>query len=231
MVAFFFFTIPRIVEKVGHDWLYFPLVSLYGFSQGIVWTGLWVLAHECGHSAFSKHSPVNDVIGWAIHSSLLTPYFSWKSTHRRHHIYANNMEKDHNYVPIRRDEYFAKLGVDSGKVDELTEDMPAVPFLRILLQELIGWTWYMLSNITCAPTAVVNPTRSAWRNSHFDPWGSLFRDSERLSILLSDLGCFITIAALYMMKTYLNSWSKLFWLYVVPWAWLNHWIGMFEVLS
>lgn len=227
----FFFTIPSIVDSLGHNWLYLPLVSLYGFSQGIVFTGLWILAHECGHSAFSKHSIINDTVGWTIHSSLLTPYFSWKSTHRRHHIYANNMEKDHNYVPTRRDEYLERLGVDSEKIDELTEDMPAVLFLRILFQQLIGWPWYMLSNITCAPTAVVKPTLSAWRNSHFDPWGSLFRDSERLSILLSDLGCFAAVVGLYVLKTHLNSWSQLFWLYIVPWAWLNHWIGKSQILS
>lgn len=135
------------------------------------------------------------------------------------------MEKDQNYVPTRRQEYLEKLGLNSEQVDELTEDMPVILFLRIVVQQLIGWNWYLLFNITCAPTAVVKPVRSAWRNSHFDPWGSLFRDSERLSILLSDLGCFATVAGLYTLKTYLGSWSQLFWLYVVPWAWLNHWIG------
>lgn len=227
MIAFFL-TIPSIGDFAGHDWLYLPLINFYGFSQGIVFTGLWILAHECGHSAFSRHGVVNDTIGWVLHSSLLTPYFSWKSTHRRHHIYANNIEKDHNYVPTRRNEYLAKLGLDPEKVEELTEDAPAVLFIRIVLQQLVGWPWYMLSNITCAPTAVVNPGRSAWRNSHFDPWGSLFRDTERLSILLSDLGCFTTIAVLCMLKSLLGSWSQLFWLYVVPWIWLNHWIGKSE---
>lgn len=221
----FFMTIPSMVDAVGAKWLYYPLVSLYGFSQGIVWTGLWVLAHECGHSAFTKYGVINDTIGWFLHSLLLTPYFSWKSTHRRHHIYANNMEKDHNYVPLRRLEYFAKLGLNPEQINMLTEDAPLPLFFRIVVQQTFGWSWYMLSNITCAPTAVVSPTKSAWRNSHFDPWGSLFRSSERLAVLLSDLGCLGTVVGLYRLIIRLGSWHQVFWLYVVPWAWLNHWIG------
>ena len=45
--------------------------------QGAVCTGLWVIAHECGHQAFSKYQTVNDAVGIVLHSSLLVPYFSW----------------------------------------------------------------------------------------------------------------------------------------------------------
>ena len=52
-------------------------------------TGVWVLAHEAGHSAFSPQLWVNDLVGWTFHSLLLVPYFSWKFTHA-------------SYVPIPR---------------------------------------------------------------------------------------------------------------------------------
>lgn len=39
-------------------------------------TGLWVVAHECGHNAFSKYEALNDTIGFILHSYLLAPYFS-----------------------------------------------------------------------------------------------------------------------------------------------------------
>jgi fatty acid desaturase len=122
-----------------YQYLYYPVVISYGFIQGLVWTGLWVIAHECGHSAFSTNSIVNDTIGWTLHSALLAPYFSWKSTHRRHHIYAGHMDKDLNHVPLRRDTYAAKIGLKPGELDELGEDAPIVLFLRILLQQVIGW--------------------------------------------------------------------------------------------
>src|SRR5437667_5958805 len=49
---------------------------VYGFVQGLVGTGVWVLAHECGHQAFSPSRKLNDFVGWVLHSSLLVPYFS-----------------------------------------------------------------------------------------------------------------------------------------------------------
>lgn len=41
--------------------------------QGLNGTALWVLAHECGHQAFSDHRLLNDAVGFALHSFLLTP--------------------------------------------------------------------------------------------------------------------------------------------------------------
>ena len=40
-------------------------------------TGVWVIAHECGHQAFSKWQSVNDAVGLVLHSALLVPYYSW----------------------------------------------------------------------------------------------------------------------------------------------------------
>lgn len=62
-------------------------------------TGLWVIAHECGHGGFSDSTVVNDVVGWVVHSGLLVPYFSWKISHRRHHSATNNLSRDEVFVP------------------------------------------------------------------------------------------------------------------------------------
>jgi len=205
---------------------YYITVNVYGFCQGVVWTGLWIIAHDCGHSAFSTSGVLNDTVGFILHSWLLAPYFSWKSTHRRHHIYANHVEKDLNYVPPARQEYAAKIGKAVEILDEVGQDAPLVLFLRIILQQVIGWNWYILTNITCPPSSVVKQGMSGWRHSHFDPWGALFRDSEVWSIILSDVGCMATIAALYQLyQTLGGSFETLFWVYVVPWSWVNHWIG------
>lgn len=205
--------------------LYYLTVNTYGFCQGIVWTGLWIIAHDCGHSAFSTSGLLNDVVGFVLHSSLLAPYFSWKSTHRRHHIYANHIKKDLNYVPPLREEYAAKIGYAVETIDEIGQDAPLVLFLRILLQQTIGWNWYIISNITCPPSAVVKKGMPAWRHSHFDPWGALFRDTERLAVIMSDLGLFAALCSLYALYRYLGSFEAVFWLYIVPWTWVNHWIG------
>ena len=58
-----------------------PLVwAAYWFYQGINLTALWVLAHECGHGGFTDSRLVNDIVGFVLHSALLTPYFSWAIT-------------------------------------------------------------------------------------------------------------------------------------------------------
>jgi len=50
---------------------------LGGGAQGAVCTGIWVIAHECGHGAFSEYPAVNDGVGLVFHSLLLVPYYSW----------------------------------------------------------------------------------------------------------------------------------------------------------
>ncbi|OJJ42575.1 hypothetical protein ASPZODRAFT_76443 [Penicilliopsis zonata CBS 506.65] len=209
--------------------LYYLIVNLYGVCQGVIWTGVWIIAHDCGHGAFSASGLVNDLVGFVLHSSLLAPYFSWKSTHRRHHIYANHIDRDLNYVPPQRAEYARKIGRAIEMLDDIGQDAPLVLFLRILLQQAIGWNWYILSNITCPPSAVVRQGMSAWRHSHFDPFGALFRDSERLAIIMSDLGCLATIAVLYRLSKVFGV-ATVFWAYIVPWTWTNHWIVMITYL-
>src|ERR1700750_219795 len=62
----------------------------YSFCQGLVFTGLWELAHECGHGSLSRKKWVNDAMGMVIHSFLLVPYHSWRLTHSTHHKTTNN---------------------------------------------------------------------------------------------------------------------------------------------
>ena len=62
-------------------------------------TGIWVIAHECGHHAFTPHKQLNNVVGFIFHTMLLVPYFSWQYTHAQHHARTNNLEEDTNHLP------------------------------------------------------------------------------------------------------------------------------------
>lgn len=73
--------------------------AVYAFCQGLIFTGLWELAHECGHGALSKQKWVNNAIGLTIHSFLLVPFHSWRITHSHHHKATNNLERDIAFVP------------------------------------------------------------------------------------------------------------------------------------
>ena len=63
---------PEYVE-LPHPYLYpaarFALWALYSFFVGLFATGLWVIAHECGHQAFSESKTVNNAVGWVLHSA------------------------------------------------------------------------------------------------------------------------------------------------------------------
>jgi omega-6 fatty acid desaturase (delta-12 desaturase) len=51
--------------------------GIFAAAAAINPAGIWVIAHECGHGAFSDYSWVNDLVGFTMHSLLLVPYYSW----------------------------------------------------------------------------------------------------------------------------------------------------------
>ncbi|KAI0467000.1 delta-12 fatty acid desaturas-like protein [Xylaria cf. heliscus] len=201
---------------------------LYPFLAGLPLTGLWVVGHECGHGAFSQSQTVNNFVGLIVHSALLAPYYSWRSSHARHHQYANNMSTDLNYVPLTRTEY---EHTHAGQVawDHLGEDSPIVVSSRILVQQLLGWPWYLLTHITAGPQSSPRKSRGWWDNSHFLPSSSLFRASEARDIIVSDAGILSMVICLYILGAKFGS-MTIFWAYVLPWIWVNHWIVMITYL-
>lgn len=154
----------------------------------------------------------------------MTPYFSWKSTHRRHHIYTNNMMLDHNYVPLRRSEYLQSFGSHIRGLEDLTEDAPLSTFLRIVLQQLLGFPWYLINNITASPQCMPGSRSTKWLgNSHLAPWGSLFRVEEAHLIIISDFGLLTMATLLYFCSWRLGS-AMVLQLYPQPYLLLNDWI-------
>ncbi|KAL9055330.1 MAG: hypothetical protein Q9162_003637 [Coniocarpon cinnabarinum] len=198
--------------------------AVYGWLEGLVFTGIWILGHECGHGAFSLSTTLNDTVGFLLHSALLTPYFSWQSSHRRHHIFANHMEKDMSYVPPMFQDYAKSIGAELGRLEELAEDAPFFTLLRLALQQLVGWPFYILSNVTAPPSSLAkSPSKGFLGNSHFAPGGSLFLPQEFTRVALSDVGAAITALTLtYAARRY--DVSTVLLLYLQPYLWANHWI-------
>ena len=75
------------------------LWCLWWYVQGAFMTGIWVIAHECGHQAFTPNKQLNNVVGFIFHTMLLVPYFSWQYTHAQHHARTNNLEDDTVHLP------------------------------------------------------------------------------------------------------------------------------------
>ncbi|KAI5921528.1 Delta(12) fatty acid desaturase [Camillea tinctor] len=214
--------IPSVPNPIYRTLLW----TVYGFFQGLVGVGIWILAHECGHGAFSVHRGLNDTIGWALHSLVGVPYFSWKFSHARHHRFTGNMEKDMAFVPAESPSFFTKsLGnVLSGFVDfDVLEDAPAVNLLRLLGQQLAGWQVYILFNSTSGKDSMQDKGAKWWRRSHLDPFSGVFRPQEAFYVFLSDVGLALLAAALYFGSKALD-WQTVFLLYGVPYLWINHWL-------
>ncbi|MBT5755987.1 MAG: fatty acid desaturase, partial [Acidimicrobiaceae bacterium] len=84
-------------------WSWTPVWLLYVLVAGTCTTGVWVIAHECGHGAFSKNKLVQDAVGFLFHSALLVPYFAWQRSHAVHHAKTNYLSQGETHVPKRAD--------------------------------------------------------------------------------------------------------------------------------
>ena len=159
-----------------------------------------------------------------MHSFLLTPYFSWQSSHRRHHIYANNLSKDHNYVPPQRSQYSASIFMEINLREDLTEDSPVAIILRILIQQIFGFPWHLATNITASEGSLHKPkSTSVLGNSYFLLHSTLFRPEEAPLILLSDVGLGLVAFGLWYTGAAIG-FGTLALLYLQPYMWVNHWI-------
>lgn len=54
---------------------------------------LFIIQHDCGHSAFFNNRTLSDWVGRGIGVLTLTPYDVWKRTHAVHHSASGNLDK------------------------------------------------------------------------------------------------------------------------------------------
>ncbi|KAK7423069.1 hypothetical protein QQZ08_009236 [Neonectria magnoliae] len=211
----------NLIPALPHPVLRMAAWTLYGYAQGLVCTGLWILAHEAGHGAFSVYPRLNDTVGWLTHSVLLVPYFSWKFSHHRHHIFTGHMDKDMAFVPKMRVDHFQQMQAAFVDLD-LFEDIPVVQFVRLFLHQLIGWPLYLFFNVSAGKESLQRKA-SLLRQSHFDPGSAVFRRSEALYIVLSDIGLGIMIGVLYFCSVKIGI-EKVILVYGQSYLWVHHWL-------
>ncbi|KAI9053378.1 hypothetical protein LZ554_002337 [Drepanopeziza brunnea f. sp. 'monogermtubi'] len=228
-----FFLFNRFVtpENIPSTPIRAALWFLYSVAQGFFATGLWVLAHECGHQSFSTSKILNDTTGWICHSALLVPYFSWKISHGKHHKATGHLERDMVFVPKTREVYASRVGKLVHELDELTEETPMATLIHSIGQQLVGWPLYLIANVTGHNNhekqhegrgkGKVNGYTTGV--NHFNPDSPLYEAKDAKLILLSDLGIAITIGVLVMLsKTY--GFSNMAVWYFAPYLWVNHWL-------
>jgi omega-6 fatty acid desaturase (delta-12 desaturase) len=217
--------IPSTAVRAG-------LWALYSFVQGLFGTGIWVLAHECGHQSFSTSKVFNDTVGWVLHSSLLVPYFSWKISHGKHHKATGHMDRDMVFVPYTRENFAGRFGKLTHEISELTEETPIATVLFHIGQQLVGWPMYLMTNVTGHNKhekqieGKGKGKQNGWFSgvNHFQPSSPLYERKDEKYILLSDLGLAIVGTVLYQLVNKFGWQNMLVW-YGLPYLWVNHWLG------
>lgn len=222
-MVFFGYLANNYIHTLPSAPLRFVAWSVYCITQGLLGTGLWVLAHECGHQAFSDSRLVNDTVGWVLHSYWLVPYFSWKFSHGKHHKATGHMTRDMVFVPKTK-EQFVELRLHSH-IEEIASDSPIYSLYSLILQQGFGWLMYLFTNVTGQPAA-----KTGWGMSHFNPKSAIFELNQYWYIVLSDIGILTQMFVLYTWYKKYGGFNLLV-NWFLPYLGVNHWLVFITFLQ
>jgi len=212
--ALFFFS--TYIDSVPlPTWARYALWAVYWFCQGTVLTGVWVLAHECGHQAFSESEFVNNTVGWVLHSFLLVPYHSWRISHAKHHNNTGSCENDEVFNPPTR----------SDMTSELLDTTPISNAFFMIVMLTVGWMpGYLLFNAT-------GPKKYRGKNaSHFSPNSAIFAEKDKTDIVVSVVGFLLALSGFgYLGYTF--GWLNLVKYYVIPYMITNLYLVLITFLQ
>ncbi|KAG0366015.1 omega3 desaturase [Gamsiella multidivaricata] len=218
--ATFIETLPSLALRI-------PAWIAYWIIQGTVMVGPWILAHECGHGAFSDNKTVNTIFGWTLHSALLVPYQAWQMSHSKHHKGTGSMTKDVVFIPATRS-YLGLPPLEKKNQDDLSEldhhhdheesifaETPLYTLIVLVLILTFGWPLYLIKNMS-------GQEAPHWVN-HFQTIAPLFEPHQAKNIFYSNCG----IVAMVSILTYLSivfSPLTVFMYYGIPYLGVNAWI-------
>ncbi|KAF9511027.1 hypothetical protein BS47DRAFT_1373161 [Hydnum rufescens UP504] len=211
---------PRAVFTI--KW---SLWATYWWFQGLAGAALFLLGHDAGHGTLSENKLINHTIGFIAHTVIFNPYFSWRHTHNLHHKFNGSMERDEAYVPLTR----SSFGMAPEKVmkpndyQEILGETPLWTLCRMLVMQGLGWQWYLTLNVWGNPIYPLG-------TNHFLPSSPLFRKSDRLPVIISNVGM-LAWAAVLCRWIYVTSFTTYIKYYFIPYILTNHWSVMFSFIQ
>jgi len=185
----------------------------YWVLQGGFATGLWVVAHECGHRAYSESILVCDIVGLVLHSILLVPYHSWRISHGKHHRSTGDITRDEAFVPARLSKIRANNMEENKSIVRATVEM--------VLMFLVGWYVYLSFHVTGRDYGK--------HTDHYNPKSPLFSVRDYWSVVISDIAILIVLATLAYW-IYASSFSEVFFVFGVPLGIVNFWLLLYTLL-
>jgi omega-6 fatty acid desaturase (delta-12 desaturase) len=162
--------------------------GFYAFWQGTIWTGPWVVGHECGHGAFSPSQTWNDIVGFIVHQALLVPYFAWQYTHAKHHRRTNHLTDGESHVPSTATDN--GLGPNNERLSfyavwhEAMGDGAFAAF-QIWTHLAIGWPLYLLGLASTGKVDIHGQPLNGRIADHFRPNSPMFPEKVTAKIMLS----------------------------------------------
>ncbi len=200
---------------------------IYAIISGTTAMGLWVLAHECGHGAFSDNKRLETIVGYICHSILLVPYFSWQRSHSVHHAFTNHITNGETHVPlvVNGNGISEKAGGENDLATSIFLGKYLFGILQLILHLLFGWPAYLLFGKTGGPK--YGTTNHFWPTSPFSKklWPSIWARK----VWLSDWGIAVVLIGLLIWAFKFGIYSVIS-LYFAPLLVVNIWLVLYTWL-
>jgi omega-6 fatty acid desaturase (delta-12 desaturase) len=208
--------------------------NLYAFWQGCILTGHWVLAHECGHGAFSPSQTFNDIWGFVMHQALLVPYFAWQYSHAKHHRRTNHIVDGESHVPnVKSEMGLGPQNERHGGYAAIHEAMGDGPFamFQIFAHLVIGWPLYLMGLASTGRLGVDGKKLEDGEIiDHYRPWSKMFPTKLRMKIAISTLGVIASWYGIYQACVSFGVLPVCLW-YIGPLLWNQAWLVLYTWLQ
>lgn len=207
--------------------LMIPIWILYAFLSGTTAMGFWVIAHECGHGAFSNNRRLQTIVGYVLHSILLVPYFSWQRSHAIHHRFTNHISDGETHVPlvIGGNGISEQAGGEKELALSRAIGKTKYGFIQLVLHLIFGWPAYLLAGKTGGPRYGIS--NHFWPRAPFSRklWPSIWSKK----VWISDFGVGLTLIGLFIwgFKCGIASVTTL---YIGPLLVVNCWLVLYTWL-
>ena len=203
-------------------WQWTPLWLAYAYVNGTVATGVWVIAHECGHRGFSNGTRAQDALGFVLHSLLLVPYFSWQRSHAVHHGKTNHLIEGETHVPKRNNTGRGRFTLRMRKLVSPRVHGAWTIFTRLA----VGWPLYLVIGATGGADRGI--TNHFWPSRPFS--SALFPDRWKNKVRISALGVLAVVAGLVWWAIATSPWLVLA-VYIGPYMVTNAWLVTYTWLQ
>ena len=204
-----------------------PLWILYSLVSGTTAMGFWVLAHECGHGAFSINKSLETFIGYSLHSLLLVPYFSWQRSHSIHHRFTNHITNGETHVPMVIDG--DGINEKTGGREELaiSSSLGRLKYgtMQLFLHLGLGWPAYLLTGSTGGIRYGLS--NHFWPRKPFS--NKLWSSGWVRKVWLSDIGLIIVCLGLFKLIS-LFGFLPILAMYFGPLLVVNCWLVVYTWL-